>query len=432
MPSPVPPVSRRRFLQAGTAGAALIGLSACGAGGDGGGGGTAKVVLATTSDHHDMLAARLKPFEAAHGATVELRAMPEDSSAYFDQIRTQFQAGSGGIDVIAGDISWPAQLGAHGWLADLTSRFTPAMRKAFLPATVAANTYEGKIFGVPWFNDAGFLYYRKDLLEKAGYGHAPGTWQELQEMAHKVMRDAKIPNGYVFQGAQYEGGSVNGLEFVRTAGGDVLRGGKVVIGEPAAVRGLGIERAMVTGGTSPAAVATFKEDESAGSFVGGKAVFLRSWGYLYSVVSDKSQSKLSTAQVGVAELPTADAGMPKVNVGGGWNLFLNARSKRKDLAWALMTYLTAAPQQRIWATEGSLMPTLSGLYSDAQVLKTMPVLARARTVVPDTTTPPVSPYYADMSLAMAKHFNASLRGAETPEQAAGALRRELQKIVDHA
>ena len=431
MPRPDPDVSRRRFLQAGTAGAALLGLNACGAGG-GDGGGTNKVVLACTSDHHAMLKEPLRRFGAARGATVELRAMPEDSSAYFDQIRTQFQAGSGGIDVIAGDISWPAQLAAHGWLADLSARFTPAMRSAFLPATVAANTFQGKLYGVPWFNDAGFLYYRKDLLEKAGYTHPPTTWTELQDMARKVMTDARVTNGYVFQGAQYEGGSVNGMEFVRTAGGDVLRGGKVVIGEPAAIEGLRIERSMVTSGASPEAVAAFKEDETAGSFVGGKAVFLRSWGYLYSVVSDKSQSKLSTSQVGVAELPVARTGLPRVNVGGGWNLFLNESSGRKDLAWALIEYLAAAPQQRTWATQGSLMPTLSGLYSDGQVLKTMPVLGRARTVVSHTTTPPVSPYYADMSLAMAKHFNAALRGAETPEQAAGALQGELQKIVSHA
>ena len=37
----------------------------------------------------------------------------------------------------------------------------------------------------------------------------------------------------------------------------------------------------------------------------------------------------------------------------------------------------------------------------------------------------------DMSLAMAKHFNASLRGAESPEQAAEKLASELKKIVEH-
>jgi multiple sugar transport system substrate-binding protein len=423
-------LSRRRFLQAGTAGAALLGLSACGGGDDAAGGGR-KVVLAASTDQRELLRKPLAQFQAAHGVTVEYRTMPADTGAYFDQIRTQFQAGSDDIDVIAGDVSWPAQLAAHGWLADLTPRLAPAARAAFLPATIAANTYRGKLYGVPWFNDAGFLYYRKDLLEKAGYGGPPETWQELQEMALKVKADTKILNGYVFQGARYEGGTVNGTEFVRSSGGDVLRNGKVVIGEPAAVRGLQIARGLVASGASPASVAEFKEDESAGSFVGGKAVFLRSWGYLYSVVSDKTQSKLSRSQVGVTELPVAQQGLPHVNVGGGWNLFLNRESRRKDLAWSLITYLAAEPQQRIWATEGSLMPTLTGLYGDAEVLGTMPVLGRARTVVPHTTTPPISPYYADMSLAMAKHFNASLRGAEPPEQAAAALASELQKIVDH-
>src|SRR3712207_9432993 len=85
-----------------------------------------------------------------------------------------------------------------------------------------AATYEGKIYAVPWYTDAGLLYYRQDLLEKAGYSEPPVTWDELEEMANKVKQDEGIKNGFVFQGAEYEGGVCNGLEYIRTHGGDVL------------------------------------------------------------------------------------------------------------------------------------------------------------------------------------------------------------------
>jgi multiple sugar transport system substrate-binding protein len=43
---------------------------------------------------------------------------------------------------------------------------------------------------------------------------------------------------------------------------------------------------------------------------------------------------------------------------------------------------------------------------------------------------PVSPYYSDMSLAMAEQFNASLKGEVPVERALENLQEELQNIVD--
>jgi multiple sugar transport system substrate-binding protein len=428
-PIPTEGPSRRRFLQLGALGAASIGIAACGGSSTSASG--SAITLSLTSDLTEMMKAPLAAFQKAHNAKVNLRIMPSDTGQYFDAIRTQFQAGSTSIDVIAGDISWPAQLASNGWIKDLSSRFTPEMRRPYLPATIQANTFKQKIFGLPWYTDSGFLYYRKDLLDKSGFGDPPKTWGELQGMAAKVQHDSGTRYGYVFQGAQYEGGTVNGLEFIRTAGGDVLdASGRIVIGDAAAVNGLKIQRAMVTDGTSPAAVAEYKEDESAGAFLAGDSVFLRSWGYLYGLVSDPSQSKITNAQVGVGELPVADAEFPRVNVGGGWNFYMNAGTHNPDLAWALMKFISAQRQQKIWAIKGSLLPTRLSVYADTAVQKAMPVVKAGATVVPETTTPPASPYYADMSLAMAKHFNASLRGAETPDQAAQALQGELQSIVD--
>ena len=99
---------------------------------------------------------------------------------YFEQIRTQLQAGVAEVDVIAGDVSWPPQFGSQGWLVDLSSRFPPSAQAAFLPAAIDANVWNGKIYGVPFYWDDGYLFYRKDLLEKSGYSAPPQTWTELR------------------------------------------------------------------------------------------------------------------------------------------------------------------------------------------------------------------------------------------------------------
>ncbi|TCJ18911.1 extracellular solute-binding protein, partial [Rubrobacter taiwanensis] len=75
--------------------------------------------------------------------------------------------------MISGDVIWPAQFAANGWIVDLSDRF--GNRGDFLEGTIQSNTYEGAIYGVPWFTDAGMLYYRADLLEEAGV-EPPTTW----------------------------------------------------------------------------------------------------------------------------------------------------------------------------------------------------------------------------------------------------------------
>ena len=77
-----------------------------------------------------------------------------------------------------GDIIWPPQFAANGWIADLSDRFTEADREQFIPGVVAGNTYEGKVYGVPWFTDAGYLYMRSGPARGCGLHRAhrgPGT-----------------------------------------------------------------------------------------------------------------------------------------------------------------------------------------------------------------------------------------------------------------
>src|ERR671921_742706 len=162
--------NRRDFLKmsgAGLAGAALLGSSACGGGGSGGSG---DLIFSMGQDSTGTLQPLVDKFnKQKKGFKVKYQAMPTDSGAYFDKLRTQFQAGVGDIDVIGGDVIWPAQFAANGWILDLTDKFPKSEQDKFLPGTISSVTYDGKIYGVPWYTDAGMLYYRKDLLEKSGF-----------------------------------------------------------------------------------------------------------------------------------------------------------------------------------------------------------------------------------------------------------------------
>ncbi len=430
-------MSRRDFLKiggAGLAGAALLGAAGCGGGG--GEGGSGSITLSFGREASGTLQKLIDTFNKQNkNIQVTWRKMPSDTGQYFDQLRTEFQAQSADITLIGGDVIWPAQFAANGWIIDLSDRFTEDMRGKFLPGPVASNTYQGKVYGVPWFTDAGLLYYRRDWLENSGFSEPPGTWEELQEQAQKVMQDQGAKFGFVFQGAQYEGGVVNGLEYINSFGGRVLdpnNTNEVTIDSPNSVNGLETERSMVDSGVAPQAVSTYAEPETEAPFLGGDAVFARNWPYMYALAG--TGDFIGTDQIGIAALPAGSAG--SVSGLGGWNFFISAfaDSGAQDAAWEFVKFLTidGVEQQKTFAVDATLLPTLKSVYEDPEVLNKVPVIAQGKEALANTVPRPVSPVYSDMSLEMAEQFNASLKGDVPPEEAVGTLQEQLQSIAEQA
>ncbi|ABG03639.1 extracellular solute-binding protein, family 1 [Rubrobacter xylanophilus DSM 9941] len=430
-------LSRKEFLRLGgasLAGAALLGAAGCGEEA-GTGEGPVRLVFSHGPEPSGVLREQLDAFNRRHEGEirVEWREMAADTGQYFNQLRTEFQAGASEIDVISGDVIWPAQFAANGWIEELSGRFPESERSRFLNAPVEANTWEGGVYGVPWFTDAGMLYYRKDLLQKSGFPEAPKTWGELKEMALETKREQGVEYGFVFQGAEYEGGVVDGLEYIWTHGGGVLdeRSEKVVVDSPEAAAGLATERSMIEDGVAPISVVNYKEQETHQTFIRGASVFARNWPYMYGLIADPEQSNVDPAQVGVAPLPHAP-GERSFSGLGGWNLFINAASQKKDAAWTLIEYLAAPEQQKQRALEGGYLPTLRELYEDREILDKVPVVRLGKGAILSARPRPVSPYYSDMSLRMAEQFNAALKGNVSPRRAVEILQRELENILERA
>ncbi|MDP8940166.1 MAG: ABC transporter substrate-binding protein, partial [Actinomycetota bacterium] len=433
--------SRRDFLKlggAGLAGAALLGTSACGGGGGGGGGGNVVFTYGATGSE-DLRTVRelVDRFnqENENGITVEFQRRSEVTDEYFRSLVSDFQAGSASMDVIVGDVVWAAEFAQNGWIEDLSSRmysdYQPQVPDAFLEAPISSVSYQNSLWGVPWFTDVGVLYYRRDLLEEAGLGSAPSTWSGLKDIANQVMEQADVQHGFVFQGADYEGGVVNGAEYIWNAGAEIMLGNVtaldsdrprsltpnfVVLDNPNAVQGLRTERSMITDNVAPQEVADYTETDSNDAFRAGDAVFQRGWPFMYATFG-ADDSQINQDQVEIAPLPTEEEGQRSWSCLGGWNMYINSGSQNKDAAWEFIKFMTAAEQQRFRALEASFLPTLNSLYEDQELLNQVPVIDRAKDIVrEDARNRPITPYYSIISRRLASGFHSSLTGETDPEQ----------------
>jgi multiple sugar transport system substrate-binding protein len=366
--------------------------------------------------------------------------MPSNATTHYDKLTTEFQAGGGDIDVICGDVIWAIQFAAQGYIQDLSDNFPASEQKKFLPAPISAMTYEGAIYGIPYFTDAGMLYYRKDLLEQAGFSDPPETWDELKEMALKTRKDTGTKNGFVFQGMNYEGGVCNGCEYIWTHGGEVLSevtGGKVVIDSPEAVAGLETYASMVADGVAPKAVANYDETTSEPVFGAGDAVFLRDWPGFYGLLGIPAKKggypNLKPEQVGVAPIPVAEPGMQSYSTLGGWNQFVNAATDLQEEALTFAQFMTATEQEKLLATDGGQRPTRKALYEDPDVLEALPGIDLQKEILfNNAKSRPITEYYGDMSLELAEQFNNVVTGDTSPQQAAETLQKSLSDIMAQA
>jgi multiple sugar transport system substrate-binding protein len=422
--------SRRDFLRLGSvglAGATLLGTSGCG----GGGASSGKLVFSFFPDGSGTIQRLIDEFNEQNKGKFQVthQSINLDTRGYFDKLKTDFQSGGGEIDVIGGDVPWTAEFAENGWIVDVSSRFPECERGKFVNGQIQSLTYEGKIWGKPWYADAGLLYYRKDLLEQSGFSEPPKSWEELKEMAEKVVQDSGTRYGFVFQGANNETGVCNGLEYIWTHGGEVLGGDRVIIDSPESVAGLTTEKSMISEGVAPQAVAIYTFSGSDAAFLNGDSVFCRNWSYMYGLAGNPDMSKIEPEQVGVSPLPVGEGQGQTASCLGGWNMLINASSEMQDEAWDFVQFMTSEENQKAYTLSASTLPTFNALYNDREILEEVPVVALSSKALQNARPRPISPYYSEMSRQMAEQFNNVLRGAISPEVAVETLQGELQRII---
>ncbi len=306
------------------------------------------------------------------GHDVQVVSTPNSATERLSLYQQLLAAQSGDVDVFQIDVVWPGMLANH--MIDL-SEYTEGTESDHFQPLIRNNTVDGKLVAMPWFTDAGVLYYRKDLLEKYGQS-VPETWEQLTTTAETVMaaeREAGQDKfwGFVWQGRAYEGLTCDALEWVASYnGGTIVNAeGDVTINNPQARKALALASEWI-GTISPQSVLNYTEEEARGVFQSGNALFMRNWPYAWSLAqSDDSPVK---GKVGVVALPRGGENGRHAGTLGGWQLAVSKYSDDAPLAADLVRYLTSYEEQKRRAIQGSYNPTIPALYKDDEVLAAVP------------------------------------------------------------
>ncbi|UOM36483.1 ABC transporter substrate-binding protein [Acuticoccus sp. I52.16.1] len=365
------------------------------------------------------------------GHTVEIVSTPNSATERLALYQQILSAGGDDIDVYQIDVIWPGLLGEH--FVDLRPKLLGS-EKAHFPALIESSVVDGELKAIPWFADAGLLYYRADLLEK--YGAAPpATWAELTEVATTVMDGERAAGqdemwGYVFQGRAYEGLTCNALEWVDSFGGGTFvdGNGEVTADNPQAVAALETAAGWI-GTITPTGVLNYSEEESRSLFQSGNAVFMRNWPYAYALAN--SPASMVNGRVDVTALPRGGADGSHTGTLGGQLLAVSRYSRNPDIAINLVRYLTSRVVQQRRATEGGFIPTIPALYEDEQVRARLPYLDAIYETFSAAVARPSSQTkdkYNRVSNAVFNAVHTVLSGEMAPAEALSELDGELNRI----
>jgi trehalose/maltose transport system substrate-binding protein len=372
-------------------------------------------------------------WSAQSGIDVKVVSTPNSTSERLALYQQILASGSADIDVYQIDVIWPGILGAH--FVDLAPAFSEETIDGHFDAIIENNTVDGELKAIPWFTDAGVLYYRRDLLEEHGH-EPPTTWAEMAAIAEEIQNAEREAGnqrmvGYVFQGNAYEGLTCNALEWIHSYGGGriVDESGEVTVNNPDAVAALE-EAASWVGNITPQGVLAYQEEEARGVFQAGHSVFMRNWPYAWALAN--AEDSPIKGKVGVTALPRGGEDGQHTGTLGGWNLAVSRYSDMREEAMDLVAFLASYEEQKRRAIEGAYNPTIAALYEDEEVLAANPFFGGLYDTFVNAVARPSAVTGARYNQVSTEFWNAAhntLNGSMPADQALSQLERKLQRLA---
>jgi multiple sugar transport system substrate-binding protein len=356
---------------------------------------------------------------------VTLLLLPEAANDQLAQLVANLQAKSDLYDVIDMDVIWTAEFASNGWIIPLPQGQFPL--GDFLKPAVDTAMYQGRLYAVPDYSNADLLYYRKDILAKAGK-QPPRTWAQLRQLAMTVAPKYGL-YGYAGTFAQYEGLTVSFASAVQSAGGSILspEGTRVTVNSAPARQGLeflvdGFQRGWI-----PQVALTYEEESAQDAFAAGKFLFLDNWPDVYAALSAPGPRNQVYGKFGVAALPGPD-GMGSSSLGGA-NLAISSYSQHQRTALDFIKYLTDLPNEQQMLEQGSFPPVWTKLYTDKSLIASHPYLPVLEQAINSARPRPAITNYDQASLAISSAVYQALTQQKKPEQALTEMARQLTQII---
>jgi len=366
-------------------------------------------------------------FEREHpGIRVEVQQMPW--SAAHEKLLTA-HVGRSTPDLAQLGNTWIAEFEALKALEPLgpfVAGSREVARDRFFRGIWDTNVIDGDAYGVPWYVDTRVLFYRRDLLARAGYDAVPATWEGWRESMVALKRAAG-PGRYavLLPLNEWVPPMLLGLQ----AGSPILAEG----GTRGAFSGPEFRRAftffvsLFRDGLAPP-VANTEISNLYQEFERGYFSMYITGPWNLGEFRRRLPEALQDAWC-TAPLPGPAGAGSGVSMAGGSSLVVFRGSRHKPEAWKLIEFLSRPDQQlRFYHLCGDL-PARVEPWSDA-ALSEDPCLSAFGAQLERVTPLPRVPEMEQIAIRLQDWTERAVRGSLPPDSALARLDREVDRMLE--
>ncbi len=385
-----------------------------------------QVVNMLWTDNDNLRQPLIADFTAATG--IKVNQVQVQYNELLDKINTSVQ-GNGDVDVIEMDTIWTPQFASAGWVEDLTPRIDDTLKKDIPQSSLGAVTYQGKLYGMPWYNSAKHLFYNSKLLQDAGFSAPPATLDDFVKQAQATTKPGQW--GSVWGWKQAEGLICDWVAIMYTKKDAAIldKDGKAVFNTQGGTEALQwmVDLLYKYKVADPASL-EYSESDVQQAFRTGTYALTYNWEG--DLPDDNNPDKSKAApNVKVGLLPgSPDVRSSSVNGSEGWAIL--KQSKHKDAAWKLLQYMASPAWQKKSAIIAGDYPILSSLYSDPDLAQKVQDFAIYGEQFKYLAVRPQVPGYAQKSDIIQKHIHEALLGKVSPKEAMDAAAAEVNSATN--
>jgi multiple sugar transport system substrate-binding protein len=242
------------------------------------------------------------------------------------------------------------------------SDFFPLLLNAF-------GSWNGTVYGPPFDNYSGLLFYNKKLLKDAGFDKPPETWDDLLKVyAPKLTKDGQY--AYALQSRRGETQSCDSfMRFIWPWGGSLLDSKfKSNLLSAQSEAGLNFRQELMK--YMPSGIVDYDHIEAVNALAQGKVAMITEWSAFYSTLVDPKSSKI-VDDLGVAPEPKGPDGRKPALGGFSLAVAKQANDNQKAASWLFIQWATGKETAKEYVENGGVSGRQS-TYKDPEIVKKYP------------------------------------------------------------
>jgi len=375
----------------------------------------------------EVVADLVRDFERENPAIhVDLQQIPW--SAAHEKLLTA-HVGRATPDVAQLGNTWVAEFVALRALEPLgpwIARSAEVKPSGFFPGIWATNVVDGEPYGVPWYVDTRLIFYRRDILARAGYATMPTTWEEWRAALRAVKRVVGKDRFAIFLPLnEWTQPMIFGLQ----AGSPLLaeNGTRGAFGGPEFRRAFAFYVDLFREGLAPPVsnneVANLYQEFERGYFC---MYITGPWniGEFQRRLPASLQNSWATAP-----LPGPTGEKSGLSMAGGSSLVLFRASRHQEASWKLVEFLSRPEQQaRFYRLCGDL-PARQEAWKDSSLAGDAN-LRSFETQLERVAPWPMVPEWEEIAMRLQDQTERAVRGGASPDSVLSEYDRDVDRILE--